>query len=139
MNFQQAIQSGFANYTNFRGRAVRSEFWYWQLFLLVGGLAAEIFDYGIGSRFSPLTTIFWVATMVPSLAVSVRRLHDTSRTGWWLLLFFVPLIGAIVLIVWWCGKGKKGYNRFGADPMPVEVSLHAAGRSLHRAQTNKAG
>jgi uncharacterized membrane protein YhaH (DUF805 family) len=120
MNFKEAIQSGFSNYANFRGRACRSEFWYWQLFLLMGGLVAEIFDYGIGTRFSPLSMIFWVGTVVPDLAVYVRRLHDSDRIGWWLLLFFVPLIGAIVLLVWLCTRGTGGYNRFGADPLPPE-------------------
>jgi uncharacterized membrane protein YhaH (DUF805 family) len=139
MNFQQAVQSVFANYINFKGRARRSEFWYWQLFMLLGGLVAEIFDAGIGIRFSPLSTIFWLATLIPGIAVFVRRLHDTDRSGWWLLLLFVPLIGAIVLIVWACTKGKQGYNGFGRDPIPPEVNLHVAGRSLHRAQTDKAG
>jgi uncharacterized membrane protein YhaH (DUF805 family) len=138
MNFQQAIQSGFSNYVNFRGRARRSEFWYWQLFLVVGGLVAEVFDYGTGLRMSPLSSLFWLATFIPDLAVYVRRLHDTDRSGWWLLLFFVPLIGAIVLLVWLCTRGSHGYNRFGANPLPAEVSLHGAGRSLHRGRTDTA-
>jgi uncharacterized membrane protein YhaH (DUF805 family) len=136
MNFQQAIQSGFSNYLNFRGRARRSEFWYWQLFLMVGGLVAEVFDYGAGFRLSPLSSLFWLATFIPDFAVSVRRLHDTDRSGWRLLFFFV--IGAIVLLVWLCTRGSHGYNRFGPDPLPVEVSLHGAGRSLHRERTDRA-
>jgi uncharacterized membrane protein YhaH (DUF805 family) len=115
MNFQQAIQAGFSNYFNFKSRACRSEFWYWQLFLLVGGIVAELFDFGIGTQFSPLSTLFWLATVIPDLAVYVRRLHDTDRSGWWLLLLFVPLVGAIVLLVWFCTKGTNGYNRFGPD------------------------
>lgn len=138
MNFQQAIQSGFSYYANFRGRARRSEFWYWQLFLMVGGLVAELFDYGAGLRMSPFSSLFWLATIIPDLAVYVRRLHDTDRSGWWLLLFFVPLIGAIVLIVWFCTRGSHGYNRFGPDPLPAEVSLHGAGQSLHRGRTDTA-
>jgi uncharacterized membrane protein YhaH (DUF805 family) len=58
--------------------------------------------------------------VIPDIAVYVRRLHDTDRSGWWLLLFFVPLIGAIVLIVWFCTQGTHGYNRFGANPLPPE-------------------
>jgi uncharacterized membrane protein YhaH (DUF805 family) len=115
MNFQQAIQQGFTNYFNFGGRAPRSEFWYWQLFLLVGGLVAELFDYGTGFRIPAFSTLFWLATVIPDIAVYVRRLHDTDRSGWWLLLFFVPLIGAIVLLVWFCTKGADGHNRFGPD------------------------
>ena len=121
MNFKEAVQSGFSNYVNFRSRACRSEFWYWQLFLLIGGVIAEIFDYGIGSSVSPLTSIFWLGTIIPDLAVYVRRIHDTDRSGWWLLLFFVPLVGAIVLLVWLCTRGAHGYNRFGADPLPPEA------------------
>jgi uncharacterized membrane protein YhaH (DUF805 family) len=120
VNFQQAIQSGFANYATFRSRASRSEFWYWQLFLVVAGLVAELFDVGIGVRGAPLSGLFCLVTLVPNIAIYVRRLHDTDRSGWWLLLFFVPLIGAIVLIVWLCTKGSHGYNRFGADPLPPE-------------------
>jgi uncharacterized membrane protein YhaH (DUF805 family) len=74
-----------------------------------------LFDYGVGFRISVLTTLFWLATTIPSIAVQVRRLHDIDRSGWWLLLAFVPLIGALVLIVWFCTKGTQGYNRFGAD------------------------
>jgi uncharacterized membrane protein YhaH (DUF805 family) len=139
MNFQEAIQSGFRNYVTFEGRACRSEFWYWQLFLLAGGLVAEFFDFGTGLYGSPFSTLFWLGTLIPTLAVGIRRLHDAKRSGWWLLLFFVPLIGAIVLIVWWCTKGTRGYNGFGADPLPAEISRHGRGRSLHRAQTNRAG
>jgi uncharacterized membrane protein YhaH (DUF805 family) len=120
MNFQQAIRSGFSNYLNFRSRARRSEFWYWQLFVAIGGVVAELFDYGTGLHSAPFSGLFWLATIIPDLALYVRRLHDTDRSGWWLLLFFVPLIGAIVLIVWFCTRGTHGYNRFGADPLPPE-------------------
>ncbi len=120
MNFQQAVQSCLAKYATFSGRAARSEFWYWQLFLVVAGLIAEIFDFGIGWRGSPLTSIFWLVTLVPALAVAVRRLHDVGRSGWWLMLYFVPLVGWIVLLIWFCTKGPRGYNSYGADPLPRE-------------------
>jgi uncharacterized membrane protein YhaH (DUF805 family) len=77
MNFQQAVQSGFSNYANFRGRASRSEFWWWQLFLLLGGIFAALLDLLVNSDFlggSPLATLFWLATIIPDLAVMVRRL-----------------------------------------------------------------
>ena len=120
MNFQHAIASVLKNYINFSGRSIRSEFWYWQLFLVIGGLVAELIDAMTGSRISVLNLLFWLVTLIPGLAVMVRRLHDTDRTGWWLLLVIIPLIGEIVLIVWWCTKGTKGYNSFGADRMPAE-------------------
>jgi len=74
MNFQQAIQSGFSNYANFKGRAARSEFWYWQLFVALGGIVAEFLDlvfsydvFNVGG--SPLSTLFWLETLIPNLAV----------------------------------------------------------------------
>jgi len=77
----------------------------------------------------PLATLFYLATLIPALAVSVRRLHDTDSSGWWLLLGLIPLIGMIVLIVWWCLEGSKGYNRFGADPLqPALTRLAASSR-----------
>jgi len=120
MSFQEAIQSGFSNYANFRGRAGRSEFWWFQLFLVLGGIVAALLDLLANSNMlggSPLATLFWLATIVPDLAVTVRRLHDTESSGWWILLALIPLIGMVVLIVWWCQEGSKGYNRFGANPL----------------------
>jgi uncharacterized membrane protein YhaH (DUF805 family) len=115
MNFAEAITSGFSNYVNFSGRATRSEYWFWVLFTILGLLATEIIDYALGlTVFYP---IFGLATFLPSLAVGVRRLHDLDRSGWWLLLSLIPLIGAIVLIVWFCSRGTVGPNRFGPDPL----------------------
>ncbi|MGA2895167.1 MAG: DUF805 domain-containing protein [Xanthobacteraceae bacterium] len=115
MNFVEAIRAGFSNYLNFKKRACRSEFWYWQLFIVLAGLVAELFDYGTGLRSAPFATLFGLATLIPAIAVSARRLHDTDRSGWWLLLVLVPFFGTLLLIVWWCMRGTTGYNRFGAD------------------------
>src|SRR3974390_1331011 len=125
MNFQQAVQSGFSNYAKFRGRAARSEFWWFQLFIVLGGIVAAVLDLLANSNVlggEPLATLFYLATIIPGLAVSVRRLHDTDSSGWWLLLGLIPLIGMIVLIVWWCLEGSKGYNRFGADPLQPSLT-----------------
>jgi uncharacterized membrane protein YhaH (DUF805 family) len=121
MNFVQAIKSGFSNYVTFSGRAFRSEYWYWFLFTAIGGLAtaaldAAIFGYSLGSGASPLNGIFGLITVLPSIAVAARRLHDTDRTAWWLLLAFTG-IGTILLIVWFCFKGTPGPNRFGPDSL----------------------
>ena len=132
MNFQQAVQSVFSNYAKFRGRAARSEFWWFQLFIVLGGIVAAVLDLLANSNVlggEPLATLFYLATIIPGLAVSVRRLHDTDSSGWWLLLGLIPLIGMIVLIVWWCLEGSKGYNRFGADPLqPALTRLAASSR-----------
>jgi uncharacterized membrane protein YhaH (DUF805 family) len=132
MNFQQAIQSGFSNYANFRSRASRTEFWWWQLFLVLGGIVAAALDLYVNSNSlggAPLATLFWLATLIPYLAVSVRRLHDTDSSGWWLLLAFIPFFGILALIVWLSLEGSKGYNRFGPDPLqPAPSSLAASSR-----------
>ena len=118
MNFQQAIVSGFNNYVNFSGRAARSEFWYWLLFALIVGSVTAILDTAIfpNSEVSPLNSVAGLILFLPGLAVSVRRLHDLDRTGWWMLLIFT-VIGIILLIVWDCTKGTTGSNRFGPDPL----------------------
>jgi uncharacterized membrane protein YhaH (DUF805 family) len=115
MNFQQAIQSGFSNYVNFSGRAARSEDWFWIVFYLLAVVVTLAIDTMIGFRLT--LSIFAIAVLLPTIAVQVRRLHDLDRTGWWILLHFVPLVGAIVLIIWYCMRGTEGPNRFGPDPL----------------------
>ena len=116
MNFVDAIKSGFSNYVTFSGRANRPAYWYWVLFTVIGAIVAMIIDaaalgYDVGGA-SPLTSIFDLVTFLPSLAVAARRLHDTDRTAWWLLIALTG-IGSILLIVWFCFKGTEGPNRFG--------------------------
>jgi uncharacterized membrane protein YhaH (DUF805 family) len=135
MNFQQAVQSGFSNYAKFRGRAARSEFWWRQLFLVVGGIVAALLDLFGNSNFlggSPFATLFYLATIIPDLAVMVRRIHDTDFSGWWLLLMLIPLIGIVVLIVWWCLEGSKGYNQFGPDPLQPALTRPTASSRANR-------
>ena len=118
MNFTQAITSGFQNYVNFSGRAARSEFWFWTLFSFLATAAAAIVDMVAfaDAAVSPLNSLVSLALFLPGLAVSVRRLHDLDRTGWWLLLIFT-VIGVILLLIWDCMKGTAGPNRFGPDPL----------------------
>jgi uncharacterized membrane protein YhaH (DUF805 family) len=115
MSFVEAIQSGFSNYVNFSGRAVRSEYWYWVLFAIIGAIVAEIIDYILG--ITAVYPLFGLAIFLPGIAVGVRRLHDLDRSGWWLLLSLIPLVGGIILIVWFCSRGTIGPNRFGQDPL----------------------
>jgi uncharacterized membrane protein YhaH (DUF805 family) len=136
MSFSQAIRSGFANYINFRGRAVASEFWWWQLFVLLVALAGGMVDGAFDLNSDVIPDLWALVTLLPGLAVSVRRLHDTDRSGWWLFIMMIPIAGLVVLIVWFIQDGTPGYNRFGPNPKPKEVSLHAQGRSLHRARTD---
>jgi uncharacterized membrane protein YhaH (DUF805 family) len=118
MNFTQAISSGFQNYVNFSGRAPRSEYWYWTLFATLVSIAASLVDHLIFPTmdFSPLHSLAGLALVLPGIAVSVRRLHDLDRTGWWLLII-LTIIGGILLLVWFCMRGTVGPNRYGPDPL----------------------
>jgi uncharacterized membrane protein YhaH (DUF805 family) len=107
-NFGDAVKLGFANYVNFSHRACRSEYWFWYLFAVIGLFATALFDSSSVGR--PLTYTF-----LPSLSVAIRRLHDLDRTGWWILLALIPVVGDIILLIWFCFKGTDGPNRFGAD------------------------
>jgi uncharacterized membrane protein YhaH (DUF805 family) len=118
MQFHEAIKSGFRHYATFAGRAARSEYWYWVLFGLLVAIAAGILD---GASFPdvetrPIGAITSLALLLPGISVSVRRLHDLDRTGWWVLIGFT-VIGIILLIVWDCMKGTAGPNRYGPDPL----------------------
>jgi uncharacterized membrane protein YhaH (DUF805 family) len=119
MTFTQAIASGFQNYVNFNGRAARSEFWYCFLFTVLVSIAAGLIDAALfpASDVSPVSSLAGLALFLPGLAVSIRRLHDLDRSGWWYLLIFIPLIGLIVLLIWNCTRGTVGPNRFGPDPV----------------------
>ena len=108
-------------YATFSGRARRKEFWFFQLFVLLIAMVLSLVDRMLGllddeTGFGPLSGLFSLAMFIPSLAVSVRRLHDTDRTGWWALLYFVPLLGFLVLLVFFVLDGTRGTNRFGEDP-----------------------
>ena len=119
MSFVEAIQSGFRNYAGFTGRAARSEYWYWALFVLIADLIADVLDFAMthGHGVSLFGTIVVLGQIIPDLAVGVRRLHDRDKSGWFLLFCFIPLVGTIILIVWFCLRGTPGPNRFGEDPV----------------------
>jgi len=94
-----AVKSVYSNYVNFQGRARRSEYWWWYLFYIVVYIVVLMVDQTIFGQPSILTGLFVLANIIPAIAVGVRRLHDTGRSGWWLLIGLIPLVGAIVLIV----------------------------------------
>ena len=104
------------NYANFEGRARRMEYWMFVLinfFITIGiGLISGLLGFG-----EFLGTLYGLAIFIPSLAVSVRRLHDSGRTGWWILLFLIPVLGTIILIIFFCFEGEKGSNQYGPDPI----------------------
>ncbi|MCB1651695.1 MAG: DUF805 domain-containing protein [Alphaproteobacteria bacterium] len=122
MNFIQAVTSVFKNSFNFKDRAMRSEYWYFMLFSMGAGFVAGLFDaasfpemlaeYGTG----PVGIIEGLALLVPSISVTIRRLHDVNKSGWWQLIA-LTIIGIIPLFYWMIKKGDAGENRFGEDPM----------------------
>ncbi|SFL83063.1 DUF805 domain-containing protein [Marinobacter zhejiangensis] len=103
------------NYAGFSGRARRKEYWMFALINIAIVIALSVIE-GILGIPGIISAIYGLALLVPSLAVGVRRLHDTGRTGWWLLLALIPLVGPIVLLVFFCMEGNSGSNDFGADP-----------------------
>lgn len=114
MNWFMAVLQ---KYAVFSGRAQRAEYWYFALFYLIIYVVLATVDSLLGmSEIGLLSTLFSLAVLVPSLAVSVRRLHDTDRSGWWFLIVFIPLIGTIVLLVFAAQDGTPGENRFGPNP-----------------------
>lgn len=117
MSFGDAIRTALSNYANFDGRAARPEFWWFFLFYVLVQLAGGALDAALfPNSFGPIGTLAGLALLLPYLAVGARRLHDTDRSGWWLLLSLVPIIGAIVLIVFFVQRGTEGGNRFGQPP-----------------------
>lgn len=130
MNFVQAIQSGFKNYVKFDGRARRSEYWWFFLFQIIVLLIPDIMmqgeiahgAMGIGAGLYGIGALVF---FLPALGLGFRRLHDTNRSAWWLLISLIPLIGAIVLIVFLASPGTAGPNKYGADPKGM--TTNAAG------------
>ncbi len=126
--FGEAISRAFRNYCNFSGRASRSEYWWFYLFVqiiaYVLALPSGLFNFSAimngqepAFNFWTITVYVWgLFTFLPSFGLFFRRLHDTGRSGWWWLLGFIPLIGTIILLVWLCMPSQPGDNRFGPEP-----------------------
>ncbi|MDP3673272.1 MAG: DUF805 domain-containing protein [Telluria sp.] len=107
MTFTDSIRTCFTKYADFKGCASLSEFWWWVLFTIVTNVLLGVFS-------DALSMLFSLATLVPGIAVTARRLHDTNRSGWLQLLVLVPIIGWILLIVW-CVQDRKEPNQYCAD------------------------
>lgn len=105
------------NYVGFSGRARRQEFWMFTLFNAIALIVLVIVGALIDTQI--LYSIYVLAIFLPSLAVTFRRLHDTGRSGWWVLLGIIPLVGFIVLLVFTATEGQAGANEYGPDPKHV--------------------
>ena len=118
--FQEALRSAIVeNYCNFEGRASRSQYWWYVLFTaLLGFLIGIIF--GEETTGNIIQGIVTLALLLPGLGLAVRRLHDIGKSGWWIFLAFIPLVGAISLIVWICQNSPLFPNQYGEVPMLEE-------------------
>jgi uncharacterized membrane protein YhaH (DUF805 family) len=111
----------FQKYAQFTGRASRPEYWYFFLFNVIFAVVAMILDSVTGMTIASLPygviyMVYGLATLVPSLAVAVRRLHDVGKSGWMILVAIIPLVGTIWLLVLLASKGNVGENKYGPDP-----------------------
>jgi nitronate monooxygenase len=121
MDFQTAVRTCFQKYATISGRARRSEYWWFALFLLIGNVVLNGVDAILfGGDTQLLSAIFSLATIVPSVCAGGRRLHDTGRSAWWLLIGLIPLVGFLVLLWWFVQKGTDGSNEYGPDPLAGE-------------------
>lgn len=126
MRFSEAVKSFWSHYATFKGRSRRSEYWYLQLFLVLTNLAVAVidlalmngdFDRFIANGGGGIVGLIWIlVTILPALAVLVRRLHDTGKSGWWALIGFIPLAGVIVLLVFTVLDSDAGENKYGVSP-----------------------
>ncbi len=132
MNMTQAVRSVLQQYVGFSGRARRAEYWWWTLAVLLAMVVTNFLDVlffaqnvtiqtGVGSvsaeHDGPLSAILSLAVFLPGLAVSVRRLHDVDKSGWWFLIILVPIFGFFYLLYLFIQQGTDGPNQFGTDPL----------------------
>ncbi len=131
MSFQDSVRTVLTQkFATFDGRARRSEFWWFALFTTIVQVIASIIDraiLGADSQVGVVAGIAWLALIVPSLAVGARRLHDTGRSGWWQLLSLIPLVGTIILIIWWAKDGDTAPNQHGINPKTTDAVTNVVG------------
>jgi uncharacterized membrane protein YhaH (DUF805 family) len=108
------------NYFTFSGRSRRTAYWMFVLFNIIAIILANIIDNVLGlagpGGYGPISAIYGLAVFIPGLALAIRRLHDAGRTGWWMLIGFVPVIGLIVLIIFFVTDSQPGSNQYGPNP-----------------------
>lgn len=115
MSFPDAVRTCLTTkYAAWQGRAGRAEYWWFTLFYLIAYLVVAIIGAAIGFRW--LVVLVVLALLLPGICVGIRRLHDTNRTGWWLLIDLIPIVGTIVLLVFFIQQGTPGPNNYGPPP-----------------------
>lgn len=114
--FMDAVKACFGKYADFNGRSPRAEFWYFMLFNAVVGIVLYALAAAVATFFLYIYYIYALAVIVPNIAVAIRRMHDIGRSGWWILISLVPLIGSIWYIVLCALPSQLGPNKFGPNP-----------------------
>ena len=114
MSFIDAVRAALSKYATFSGRSRRSEYWWFALFNALVSIVGAGVDAALGRNL--IQFVVALALLLPNIAVLVRRLHDTGRSAWWLLIGLIPLVGSIVLIVFTVQDSQPGTNRFGDSP-----------------------
>ncbi len=121
VEFKDALKLGFTNYAQFHGRSSRGSFWWWMLWIILISIGIGVVESILFGGFvrkpgmgGPIETLFRLAVFLPNVSMSVRRLHDVGRSGWWSLLALTG-IGVLLLIFWWVQPGQRQENVFGPD------------------------
>jgi uncharacterized membrane protein YhaH (DUF805 family) len=135
MSFTDAVSSVLRQYATFGGRARRAEYWWFVLFTMLVSLVASIIDAVLGTTMQSgvgvIGTVASLALLIPSLAVAVRRLHDTDRSGWWVLAFLIPIAGFVLWLVFMLSDSNPHPNRFGPSPKQFNVAPGPAAPGQH--------
>ena len=116
--FAACVRQGFERFADFKGRSNRPEYWWFALALFLGSAVATILDNAILGGNGFLNGLYQIVVLIPAIAAGVRRLHDTGRTGWWMLLAFIPILGTIILIYFFIQPGQ-GDNAWGRSRRPA--------------------
>lgn len=119
VSFSQAVRMAFDSYCRFQGRSSRSEYWWWVLFVAILSFCIGIIEGILGFSMTAVQATSGILSLVlllPGLGLSVRRLHDIGKSGWWILLGLIPVVGAIVLIIWFAQNSQMQDNQYGPVP-----------------------
>lgn len=119
VSFSQAVRMAFDSYCRFQGRSSRSEYWWWVLFVAILSFCIGIIEGILGFSMTAVQATSGILSLVlllPGLGLSVRRLHDIGKSGWWILLGLIPVVGAIVLIIWFARNSQMQDNQYGPVP-----------------------
>jgi uncharacterized membrane protein YhaH (DUF805 family) len=117
MTFGDSVRTCFSKYLTIEGRASRSEYWWFYLLVMGVSSISQIGAQGDMTLITIAGGLVSLVLIIPSITVAIRRMHDHDRSGWWLFLGLIPLIGALVILYWFVIRGTVGDNQFGADPL----------------------